>query len=145
MVSGCWNDKVWASTICFFLFLVIVLNDWPPSALKLWADPSLKLFELTSKFKRNIVSVCSVVSFLFISFLCCVSVILRLVNVIKLIWRKSRLSNIKKLKSLSCAVWPVENRPKMISLEKWMILTLLQKLPNNVDNWDKIIVATGFE
>ena len=35
--------------------------------------------------------------------------------------------------------------PKMISLEKWMILTPLQKLPNNVCNLGKIIVATGFE
>ena len=33
----------------------------------------------------------------------------------------------------------------MISLEKWMILTPLQKLPNNVGNLGKIIVATGFE
>ena len=33
----------------------------------------------------------------------------------------------------------------MISLEKWMILTTLQKLPNNVGNLGKIIVATGFE
>ena len=33
----------------------------------------------------------------------------------------------------------------MISLEKWMILTPLQKLPNNVSNLAKIIVATSFE
>ena len=33
----------------------------------------------------------------------------------------------------------------MISLEKWIILTLLQKLPNNVGNLGKIFVATGFE
>ena len=33
----------------------------------------------------------------------------------------------------------------MISLEKGMILTLLQKLPNNVANLGKIIVATVFE
>ena len=33
----------------------------------------------------------------------------------------------------------------MISLEKWMILTSLQKMPNNVCNLGKIIVATGFE
>ena len=33
----------------------------------------------------------------------------------------------------------------MISLEKWKILTLLQKLPNNVSDLVKIIVATGFE
>ena len=33
----------------------------------------------------------------------------------------------------------------MISLEKWMILTTLQKLPNNVGNLGKIIVATSFE
>ena len=33
----------------------------------------------------------------------------------------------------------------MISLEKWMVLTLLQKLPNNVGNLGKIIVANGFE
>ena len=33
----------------------------------------------------------------------------------------------------------------MISLEKWMILTPLQKLPNNVGDLGKIIVATSFE
>ena len=33
----------------------------------------------------------------------------------------------------------------MISLEKWKILTHLQKLPTNVGNLGKIIVATGFE
>ena len=33
----------------------------------------------------------------------------------------------------------------MISLEKWKILTPLQKLPKNVGNLGKIIVATGFE
>ena len=33
----------------------------------------------------------------------------------------------------------------MISLEKLMILTPLQKLPNNVLDLGNIIVATGFE
>ena len=33
----------------------------------------------------------------------------------------------------------------MISLEKWMILTPLQKLPNNVRELGKIIVVTSFE
>ena len=33
----------------------------------------------------------------------------------------------------------------MISIEKRMILTPLQKLPNNVGYLGKIIVATGFE
>ena len=33
----------------------------------------------------------------------------------------------------------------MISLEKWKILTPLQKLLNNVCNLGKITVATGFE
>ena len=33
----------------------------------------------------------------------------------------------------------------MISLEKWMVLTPLQKLPNNAGNLGKIIVATSFE
>ena len=33
----------------------------------------------------------------------------------------------------------------MIPLEKWKILTHLQKLPNNLGNLGKIIVATGFE
>ena len=33
----------------------------------------------------------------------------------------------------------------MISLEKRMILTPLQKLPNNVGNLGKIIVAASFE
>ena len=35
--------------------------------------------------------------------------------------------------------------PKIISIEKWTILTPLQKLPNNVDDLGLIIVATGFE
>ena len=35
--------------------------------------------------------------------------------------------------------------PKMILPQKWMILPPLQKLPNNVSNLGKIIVATGFE
>ena len=33
----------------------------------------------------------------------------------------------------------------MISLEKWIISTPLQKLPNNIGNLGKIIVATGFK
>ena len=33
----------------------------------------------------------------------------------------------------------------MISQEKWMILTPLQKLPNNVGKLGKTIVATCFE
>ena len=33
----------------------------------------------------------------------------------------------------------------MISLEKWMILALLQKSPNNVSDLGKTIVATCFE
>ena len=33
----------------------------------------------------------------------------------------------------------------MISIEKWKILIPLQKLPKNVGNLGKIIVATGFE
>ena len=34
--------------------------------------------------------------------------------------------------------------PKMISLEKWMILTSLQNLHKNVGNLGKMIVAKGF-
>ena len=33
----------------------------------------------------------------------------------------------------------------MISLEKWKILTPLQKLPKNVGDLGKLIVAKGFE
>ena len=33
----------------------------------------------------------------------------------------------------------------MILLEKWMIMTPLQNFPNNVGDFYKIIVATGFE
>ena len=33
----------------------------------------------------------------------------------------------------------------MISLEKWKILTILQKLPKNVGDLGKLIVAKGFE
>ena len=35
--------------------------------------------------------------------------------------------------------------PKMSSLEKLKILTPLQKLPKNVGDLGKLIVATGFE
>ena len=50
------------------------------------------------------------------------------------------------------AVWPDKTRqnvykscPKMVSLEKWIILTPLQKLPKNGENWGKLIVAKGFK
>ena len=33
----------------------------------------------------------------------------------------------------------------MISLEKWLILTPLQKLPKNVGDLGKLIAAKGFE
>ena len=33
----------------------------------------------------------------------------------------------------------------MVSLEKWMILTPLQKLPKNGGDWGKLIVAKGFK
>ena len=32
-----------------------------------------------------------------------------------------------------------------MSIEKWIILATLQKLPNNFGNLGKIFVATGFE
>ena len=35
--------------------------------------------------------------------------------------------------------------PKMISLEKWLILTPLQKLPKNVRDLGKLIVPKGFK
>ena len=35
--------------------------------------------------------------------------------------------------------------PKMISLEKWWILTPLQKLPKNRGGLGKLIVAKGFK
>ena len=35
--------------------------------------------------------------------------------------------------------------PKMISLEKWNILSPLQKLPNTEGHLGKIVVATGFK
>ena len=33
----------------------------------------------------------------------------------------------------------------MVSLEKWMILTPLQKLTKNGEDWGKLIVAKGFK
>ena len=49
-------------------------------------------------------------------------------------------------------VWPekkspnvYKSYPKMNSLEKWMILTPIQKLANNVGDLGTIIVATSFE
>ena len=50
------------------------------------------------------------------------------------------------------SVWPVKScqmsikvAQKIISLEKWNILTPLQKLPNNEGHLGYIIVATGFK
>ena len=50
------------------------------------------------------------------------------------------------------AVWPEKNRPnvykccpKIISLEKWNILTPLQKMPKNVGDLDKLIAAKSFK
>ena len=49
------------------------------------------------------------------------------------------------------AVWPKKSPnvdkscQKMVSLEKWMILTPLQKLPKNVGDLDKLIIAKGFK
>ena len=49
------------------------------------------------------------------------------------------------------AVWPEKKSPnvykscpKMISLDKWLILTPFQKLPTNVGDLGKLIVAKGF-
>ena len=33
----------------------------------------------------------------------------------------------------------------MVSLENWMILTPLLKLPKNGEDWGKLIVAKGFK
>ena len=33
----------------------------------------------------------------------------------------------------------------MVSLEKWMILTPLEKLPKNGGDWGKLIAARGFK
>ena len=38
-----------------------------------------------------------------------------------------------------------KNCPKMISIEKWLILTPLQKLPKYVGDLGKLIVAKGFK
>ena len=54
---------------------------------------------------------------------------------------KSVISSVTRKKSQN-----VHKRcPKMSSLEKWMILTPLQKLPKNVGDLGKLIVATGFK
>ena len=43
-------------------------------------------------------------------------------------------------------LWPDKNRQMSLKVAKeWMILTPLQKLPNNVGDLVKIIAATGFE
>ena len=49
-------------------------------------------------------------------------------------------------------MWPDKNRQmsikvakKMNSLEKWMILAPLQKMPKHVGDLGKLIVAKGFE
>ena len=59
----------------------------------------------------------------------------------------------QRLHSILSKKWPVKSCQmsvdkrwlKMISLENWKILTLLPKLPKNVGDFGKVIVATGFE
>ena len=53
-------------------------------------------------------------------------------------WLESSVTS-KKLPNVS------KSCPNMISLEKLKILTPLQKLPKNVGDLGKIIVAKGFE
>ena len=59
-----------------------------------------------------------------------------------------------KIRGSGCgavAVWPKKSPnvckscPKMISLEKWMILTALQKLPMNAEDLGKLMFAKGFK
>ena len=55
---------------------------------------------------------------------------------------------LKKVAYLQCdqKKCPMSKKlPKMISLEKWLILTPLQKLPKNVGDLGKLIVAKGFK
>ena len=66
-------------------------------------------------------------------------------------WAKLPIEIITTLWPLG-SVWPdkncqmsIKSCPKMISIEKLMILTPLQKLLYNVANLDKIFVATDFE
>ena len=56
-------------------------------------------------------------------------------------WKSKVIDSVTSKKS------PIVNKscPKMISLEKFKILTHLQKLPKNVRDLGKLIVATGFE
>ena len=68
-------------------------------------------------------------SFIFVAFLFNLEAPLRLPSV----WPDKNCTNVYK----SC--------PKMISLDKWMILTPLQKLPKNVGDLGKLIAAKGFK
>ena len=64
----------------------------------------------------------------------------------------STLSSSSSTWWVSTPVWPVKKPPnvykscpKMISLEKLKILTSLQKLPKNVGDLGKVILAPGFQ
>ena len=64
----------------------------------------------------------------------------------------SKLTIIIRLTTGLWAVWPVKKSPnvykscpKIISLEKLNILTPFQKMPKNVGDLGKLIVAKGFE
>ena len=57
----------------------------------------------------------------------------------------------KKERERGNSVWPEKNRqmsikvaPKWFPLEKWYIFTRVQKLPKNVEDLGKLIVAKGF-
>ena len=47
---------------------------------------------------------------------------------------------------MSHSVWPKKNRQMSIKVaQKWLILTTSQKLPKNVGDLGKLIVAQGFK
>ena len=72
-------------------------------------------------------------------------------------YKKFNGSNYLQMRSYIIAielgpVWPDKNRQmsikvaqKIISLEKWCILTPFQKLPKNVGDLVKLMVAKGFK
>ena len=68
---------------------------------------------------------------------------------LKLFWRRwwGVYSKLLLTLSVTSKKSPKDNKSsqKMITLEKWNILTHLQKLPKNVGDLGKLIVATGFE
>ena len=130
-------------------------NDWNNTIIQLWNDPRVLFISniLCFPFLKNLFCWNSFIKSYCCSlaFFCCWVFVVRFYFVVKAL-SNTPLSRFKFeeycfVKSVTSKKSPnvYQSCLKTILLEKFKILTPLQKLPKNVVDLGKLIVATGFE